>query len=70
MSLDTRPSGSPLKPTRQSRAVEEHMQPTACIMTPITAINNHNGHTDIYVTLTGMRDEAFEREDNLFTHLH
>lgn len=44
------------------------MLPTACIMTPIKAINNHNGHPDIYVTVTGMRNEAFKSEGNLCTH--
>lgn len=33
-------------------------------MTPIKAINNHNGHPDIYVTVTGMRNEAFKSEGN------
>ena len=41
------------------------MLPTACIMTPIKTINNHNGQTDIYVTLTRMKDGAFAAEDSL-----
>lgn len=41
------------------------MRPTACIMTPIKTINNPNGQTDIYVTLTRMRDGAFAAEDSL-----
>lgn len=59
------PSRSFLNPAGLSRALEEHMLPTACIMTPIKAINNHNGHPDIYVTVTGMRNEAFKSEGNL-----
>lgn len=61
------PSNSSSNPTGHSRAEEEHMLPTACIMTPIKAINNRNGYPDIYVTVTGMRNEAFKSEGNLCT---
>lgn len=44
------------------------MLPTACIMGPIKAINNHNGHPDIRVTVTGMRNEAIKWEGNLCAH--
>lgn len=32
---------------------------------PYKAINNHNGHTDIYVTVMWVRNEAFKSEGNL-----
>lgn len=38
------------------------MLPTAC-MTSILTINNPDGQTDIYVTLTGLRDEEHVAED-------
>lgn len=41
------------------------MLPTACTMTPILTINNSNGQTDIYVTLTGLMDEEHVTEDTL-----
>lgn len=41
------------------------MLPTACIMTSIITINNPDGQTDIYVTLTGMMDEEHVTEDTL-----
>jgi len=48
-----------------SRACEEQMPPTACIMTPIKVINNRNGQTDSYVTFTRMKNEAFVALDSL-----
>ena len=48
----------------------EHMPRTACIMAAIRAINNCNGHVDVYALLPGMRNEPPERVDNLFTHTH
>lgn len=47
------------------------MLPTACIlMSPIKAINNYNGHPDIYVTVTGMSNGAFKRATTDFFCFH
>lgn len=58
--LDTYPSRNPLKPADSGEHGErEHMLPTACIMTPIKAINNCKSDTDISVTVMRWMNEAF-----------
>lgn len=52
----------------QAWRTQVHMLPSARIMTHIKTIHNPNGHADIYVAFTRMRNEAFRKEGNLCTH--